>query len=46
MQITPSLPIKALGPNDPVLGVLEVPAGTVRRLGLKGGDMVVHPLFH
>ena len=38
--------LQALGPNDPVLGVLEVPAGTVRRLGLKGGDMVVHPLFH
>ena len=37
--------LQPLGPSDPVLGVLEVPAGTVRRLGLKAGDRVVHPLF-
>ncbi|KIL97023.1 exported protein [Paramagnetospirillum magnetotacticum MS-1] len=33
------------GPSEPVLGVLEIPAGTVRRLGLKTGDRVVHPMF-
>ena len=37
--------LQPLGPSDPVLGVLEVPAGTVRRLGLKSGDRVVHSLF-
>lgn len=33
------------GPSEPVLGVLELPAGTVRRLGLKSGDRVSHPMF-
>ncbi|EME70073.1 hypothetical protein H261_10339 [Paramagnetospirillum caucaseum] len=33
------------GPAGLVLGVLEVPAGTIRRLGLKPGDRVVHPMF-
>jgi uncharacterized protein len=33
------------GPSEPVLGVLEIPAGTVRRLGLKTGDRVAHPMF-
>lgn len=37
--------LQPLGPSDPVLGVLEVSAGTVRRLGLRPGDRVVHPLF-
>lgn len=29
----------------PVLSVLEVNAGTARRIGLKRGDLVMHPLF-
>lgn len=29
----------------PVAGVLEVPGGTARRLGLKPGDRVHHPCF-
>ncbi|BAE49703.1 Uncharacterized conserved protein [Paramagnetospirillum magneticum AMB-1] len=33
------------GPSEPVLGVLELPAGTVRRLGLSAGDRVSHPMF-
>jgi uncharacterized membrane protein (UPF0127 family) len=33
------------GPAEPVLGVLEIPAGTARRLGLKPGDRVIHPMF-
>jgi len=33
------------GPSDPVRAVLEVAGGTARRLGLKPGDRVEHPLF-
>ncbi len=33
------------GPSEPVLGVLELAAGTARRLGLKPGDRVEHPMF-
>ena len=33
------------GPSGLVLGVLELPAGTARRLGLKPGDRVAHPMF-
>ncbi len=33
------------GPAEPVLAVLEVAAGTARRLGLKAGDRVEHSLF-
>lgn len=33
------------GPSEPVLGVLELPAGTARRLGLAPGDRVEHPMF-
>lgn len=33
------------GPAEPVLGVLELPAGTARRLGLKPGDRVIHAMF-
>jgi uncharacterized membrane protein (UPF0127 family) len=33
------------GPSQAVLGVLELPAGTARRLGLKPGDRLVHPMF-
>ena len=31
--------------GGPVLGVLEVGAGTVRRIGVAPGDLVRHPLF-
>lgn len=34
------------GPSGAVLGVLELPAGTARHLGLKPGDRVEHPMFH
>ncbi|CAA7625669.1 conserved hypothetical protein [Candidatus Terasakiella magnetica] len=33
------------GPSEPVRAVLEVAAGTSRRLGLRAGDTVEHPLF-
>ncbi|MBI3444735.1 MAG: DUF192 domain-containing protein [Magnetospirillum sp.] len=33
------------GPGEPVLGVLELPAGTARRLGLAPGDRVEHEMF-
>jgi len=29
----------------PVSGVLEIPAGTARRLGIGAGDRVLHPAF-
>ena len=31
--------------SGPVLAVLEVNAGTARRIGLKVGDRLRHPLF-
>jgi uncharacterized membrane protein (UPF0127 family) len=34
-----------VGVEVPVKGVLEVPAGTAARLGLKPGDRVLHPIF-
>ncbi|WP_239988752.1 DUF192 domain-containing protein [Paramagnetospirillum kuznetsovii] len=33
------------GPSQPVLGVLELPAGTSRRLGIRPGDRVDHAIF-
>lgn len=33
------------GPDRPVLGVLELKAGTADRLGIAVGDKVVHPVF-
>jgi uncharacterized membrane protein (UPF0127 family) len=33
------------GPQGAVLGVLEVAGGTARRLKIKVGDRVIHPLF-
>jgi len=33
------------GPNRKVLGVLELPAGSVARYGLRLGDRVDHPIF-
>jgi len=32
--------------GGPVLGVLEVIGGTARKLGLKPGDQVAHPIFN
>ena len=31
--------------NEPVRAVLEVNAGTARRIGLKPGGRLIHPLF-
>ena len=42
---TRPLSLAAISSRVPVLGVLEVNAGTVRRLGLRAGDRVVHPIF-
>jgi uncharacterized membrane protein (UPF0127 family) len=42
---TQPLSLAAISSRVPVLGVLEVNAGTVRRLGLREGDRVVHPIF-
>ena len=36
---------RTIGPRQPVQAVLEVPAGTVERLGLKIGDTVRHHIF-
>lgn len=33
------------GPDEPVLGVIEVPGGTARAAGIREGDLVRHPLF-
>lgn len=37
--------LEPLGPREPVRAVLEVNAGTARRLGIHLGDQVLHPLF-
>lgn len=37
--------LEARGPAEPVLGVLELPAGTARRLGIHPGDRVEHAVF-
>ena len=37
--------LKPLGPLTPVLGVLEVNAGTVERLGIQRGDRLIHRVF-
>ncbi len=42
---TEPLSLKAIPSAGPVRGVLEVPAGTVERLGIKAGDRVRHPIF-
>lgn len=34
-----------VGVNEPVRAVLEVNAGTARRIGLKPGGRLIHPLF-
>ena len=39
------LSTRAIPSGEPVLAVLEVPAGTAARLGVKAGDRVEHPVF-
>jgi uncharacterized protein len=33
------------GPREPIRAVLEINAGTARRMGIRSGDRVEHPLF-
>jgi uncharacterized membrane protein (UPF0127 family) len=42
---TEPLSTRVIESGEPILGVLEVAAGTARRLGIKRGDRVDHPLF-
>ena len=42
---TEPLSTRTIPSGEPVLAVLEVPAGTAARLGIKPGDKVEHPLF-
>ena len=44
-QDTEPLSTRVIPSGEPVLAVLEVAAGTARRLGIKPGDHVQHPLF-
>ena len=44
-QDTEPLSTRVIPSGEPVLAVLEVVAGTARRLGIKAGDRVEHPLF-
>jgi uncharacterized membrane protein (UPF0127 family) len=45
VQYTVPGSLEPLGPGQDVLAVLEVNAGTAKRLGLHAGDRVEHPLF-
>jgi uncharacterized membrane protein (UPF0127 family) len=36
---------RTIGTSEPVWSVLELNAGTAHRLGIKLGDVIVHPLF-
>lgn len=42
---TEPLSEKIVPSNSPVRGVLEVIAGTARKLGIAAGDRVAHPIF-
>lgn len=42
---TEPLSQRVIASGEPVLAVLEVVAGTARRLGIRPGDRVEHPLF-
>lgn len=42
---TEPLSTRTIPSGEPVLSVLELPAGTAARLGIKPGDKVEHPLF-
>jgi uncharacterized membrane protein (UPF0127 family) len=37
--------LDVIGVSEPVLGVLELAAGTARRIGLRSGDTVYHRIF-
>ncbi|MBI2717400.1 MAG: DUF192 domain-containing protein [Rhizobiales bacterium] len=37
--------LEVIGVQEPVLGVLELAAGTARRIGLRAGDLVYHRIF-
>ena len=36
---------RTIGTSEPIWSVLELNAGTAQRLGIKPGDVIVHPLF-
>jgi uncharacterized membrane protein (UPF0127 family) len=36
---------RIISSGGPVVGVLEVNAGTAKRIGVKVGDLVRHPMF-
>jgi uncharacterized protein len=42
---TEPMSTRTIPSGEPVLGVLEVNAGTAERIGLKAGDRVEHPMF-
>jgi uncharacterized membrane protein (UPF0127 family) len=44
-QNTEPLSTRIIDSGEPVLGVLELAAGTTHRLGIKAGDRVEHALF-
>jgi hypothetical protein len=37
--------LAVISSGDSVLAVLELNAGTAARLGIKPGDLVIHPVF-
>ena len=45
VESTTPLSLATISSGEPARGVLEVVAGTAKRLGLKPGDRVIHPLF-
>lgn len=42
---TEPLSTRIIPSGEPVLAVLELPAGTARRLGIRAGDTVMHAMF-
>jgi uncharacterized membrane protein (UPF0127 family) len=42
---TEPLSTRTIPSGEPVLGVLELNAGTSSQLGIKAGDRVEHPMF-